>query len=362
MFTGDVHLGPAYHDPHVFHVDIQNAFRQHHFVLLNVEGPITSSPPQLPSRLTVYSAPGSHAVFKSFGNCVFDLANNHMFDHGAAGARDTINFARNHGWPCLGAGENIDEASRPCILKHDNISVGILAVCDHGVFARDSSPGIFGNVPESRIRTRILELKQRVLWVVVVYHGGEEFTHVPMPSRRRLLMRYLEYGADVIVAHHAHCVQRFEQFGDKLIFYGLGNFVFDLPIHQHIEGTDESVLLSLSFSDRSISFNPLFTWQNRNLCKVVPSDSNQHFSPISSISYAREWEIDAGRLLALLWDLRRIGLTGNGFKRKYCYILKCLRRFAGLLWRLKDWNNRPIIIYGFFHHLKSLLFFRSRNV
>src|SRR6266536_3305824 len=34
-------------------------------------------------------------------------------------------------------------------------------------------------------------------------------------------------GADVVIGHHAHVLQPVEKVGDALVFYGLGNLVFD---------------------------------------------------------------------------------------------------------------------------------------
>ena len=61
----------------------------------------------------------------------------------------------------------------------------------------------------------------------MVYHGGDEFFHVPMPYIRKQLKGYLDWGCDIVVAHHPHVVQGYEMLGKKAIFYSLGNFIFD---------------------------------------------------------------------------------------------------------------------------------------
>lgn len=72
----------------------------------------------------------------------------------------------------------------------------------------------------------------------------------------RRVCRESDYGADMVVAHRTHCIQRYKRFRDKYIFYGLGNLVFDLEHPRRFEDTDESVLVVMSFSDREITFQP----------------------------------------------------------------------------------------------------------
>ncbi len=364
MFTGDVHLGPAYDDPALFDEEIRRACGESHYVVINVEGPITSSPPMAIPGHVLHSDCRSANVLYALGNNVFDLANNHILDHGVAGLRDTIQFAEARGWLSLGAGENLALASAAQILRRGGVTVGLLAVCGKGVpFAGSSSPGVFGDVPEGRVRSRIRELRKSVRWLVVAYHGGEEYSHVPMPARRRKLMRYLRYGADVVVAHHAHCVQRYEQVGEKCIFYGLGNMVFDLDCHREHAGTDESVLLCLSFSDRSMTFRPLFTRHDRDRRTVSAIGSNPNFSPLTASSYKWEWGIDASRRLKSYWDAGHEGLSRNGWRDSIAFYWKKLRRVGGLVVACKRDKHglvRPYILGGVMHHLR-LLFHPGRR-
>ena len=359
MFTGDVHLGPAYNDKRMFDHEILEACQRSDYVVVNVEGPITDHPPSQIPGAVLHSAPKSAKAIEAFGNNIFNLGNNHILDHGVVGLRDTIQFAKDRGWPCVGAGENVAHASTPCLLERNDITVGIVSVCWLGVpFAKKTSPGVFGDSPESRVRKQIRELKCRVRWVVVVYHGGEEFTHIPQPSRRNKLLRYLSFGADVVVAHHAHCVQRYERVGEKLVFYGLGNLVFDLDYHCDHEGTDESVLLSLSFSKQSIDFHPLFTRQDRSKQLVLKVSGNPNFSHITNRTYSQEWRVDASRHLKAYWNLGHEKTSCNSWKQKRNYLLKKARRVARLLIICafdKYGLKRPNIIGGVMYHIRNKL-------
>gem|GEM_PF-6297987 len=359
MFTGDVHLGSAYNDKRLFDDDIRDACLKSDYVVVNVESPITTSPPSRMTGFVLHTPPQSANVLRAFGNTILNLANNHVLDHGVAGMRDTLQFARNRGWPCVGAGENFAEASAPCILEHHGISVGLLGVSWLGVpFAGKSSPGVFGDSPESHVRNQICDLRRRSRWVVVIYHGGEEFAHIPLPARRKKLLRYLSFGADVVVAHHAHCVQRYERVGDKFVFYGLGNLVFDLDYHRNFAGTDESVLLSLAFGEESINYSPLFTRQDRNQRRVSRVPSNPNFSQVTQRLYAQEWGAEASRRLKSYWNSGLEKLPRNNWKQKSFYYWKKIRRAGGLLHTCvfdKYGLTRPYIIGGVMHYFRNLL-------
>lgn len=62
---------------------------------------------------------------------------------------------------------------------------------------------------------------------IVQFHGG--FQYQTSPSRRLVeaARHAIDAGADVVVAHHPHVLGGFEYYGDGLIVWSLGNFVFD---------------------------------------------------------------------------------------------------------------------------------------
>jgi hypothetical protein len=63
--------------------------------------------------------------------------------------------------------------------------------------------------------------------VVVMVHNGHEYMEFPSASTARDAYRFIDAGADLVVAHHAHVQQGFEYYKGKLICMGLGNCFFD---------------------------------------------------------------------------------------------------------------------------------------
>lgn len=45
--------------------------------------------------------------------------------------------------------------------------------------------------------------------------------------QKSLARKFIDQGADLIVGSHPHVIQDIEMYKNKLIFYSLGNFIFD---------------------------------------------------------------------------------------------------------------------------------------
>lgn len=100
-----------------------------------------------------------------------------------------------------------------------------------------------------------MEIKEKCRWCVIVVHGGEEFASLPNPYTRVRYLKYLELGADVVVGHHPHVTENYELFEDgKVIFYSLGNFIFDTDYQRAHPYTDEGALLKLIFTEEKVDF------------------------------------------------------------------------------------------------------------
>ncbi|GAI55886.1 unnamed protein product [marine sediment metagenome] len=64
-------------------------------------------------------------------------------------------------------------------------------------------------------------------FLIVSLHWGEEYKLINSPAQQKLAHQLIEAGTDLIIGHHPHVVQNIEKYLGKLIFYSLGNFIFD---------------------------------------------------------------------------------------------------------------------------------------
>ena len=61
-------------------------------------------------------------------------------------------------------------------------------------------------------------------------------------------------GVDIIVAHHPHVPMNYERVGEKMIFYSLGNFIFDTDYQRAQYNTDRGVLVKLRLTEEAYDF------------------------------------------------------------------------------------------------------------
>jgi gamma-polyglutamate biosynthesis protein CapA len=157
------------------------------------------------------------------------LANNHLMDHGIPGLRDTIAALDDVGLDHAGAGESLDEAADITYTEHGELTVATLSFSDAWVVgfpARAFQGGVL-DADESRTTRLIQEANANADLVVAHFHWGTEYGFAPNRDQRDLAEMAAAAGADIIVGHHPHVLQRVDRIGDTLVLYSLGNFVFD---------------------------------------------------------------------------------------------------------------------------------------
>lgn len=70
-------------------------------------------------------------------------------------------------------------------------------------------------------------MRDEVDVVILTLHWGIEYQHLPESYQSQMAKDFIDAGADVIIGHHPHCIQGVETYHGGLIFYSLGNFIFD---------------------------------------------------------------------------------------------------------------------------------------
>jgi len=307
-------------------VSIINRLKNNHFNIVNLEGPLSNSTP-LPRRGSTMGPPEKAELLKSINCNIFNLANNHIMDAGNQGLLDTQAIAEDNSILFFGAGGNLEIASKPLFLNHNGVSVSIIGVShQEGLLASESRPGVFSDKYRTKIRERIMECKNISDWVILCYHGGEEFTFCPSPSKRNKLKSFIEDGANLVIAHHSHTVQGYENYRDGIIYYSLGNFIFDTAYQRNNIGTTQSVVLFVKFSTSNFQIEAIFTEIDRMKEQVLPHPSNEKFREFSEENYLEEWTKDCNRYYKILIDrTRRYSIINNpqskiAFMNKISYL------------------------------------------
>ncbi len=163
---------------------------------------------------------------------IVSLANNHFFDLGPEGAEHTIRLLDDKGIAHIGAGRNLEEAKAPVVKVIDGKSVAFVAFCDWRnetvgwcPFATEKQPGV-NPMEDDYVSKEIKALKAEYDYVVAMPHWGVENTWTTTNHVYIMAKRMMKAGADVILGSHPHRIQPVVKYGNKIVAYSLGNFLF----------------------------------------------------------------------------------------------------------------------------------------
>ena len=199
------------------------------YAVVNLEAPIVMSDCK-PIKKSGPNLKCSDKVIGAIKYAGFDgvtLANNHFYDYGEEGALTTFCELDANNIDYVGAGRNIEEASRTLYVEINGEYFAFINCCEHEFsIATEASAGsnpldIIGQY------NAIKDAKQKAQHVIVIVHGGIEMYQLPTPRMVKTYRFFIEVGADAVVNHHQHCFSGYEYYQGKPIVYGLGNFCFD---------------------------------------------------------------------------------------------------------------------------------------
>ena len=257
VFTGDIgfdkYMDGKWDDEELISKEVLEFLHSGNHVIANVEGALIEGERLGDStgvgQLLHSMNPKAVKVLDRMRADIWNICNNHIMDAGEAGVAETLRLAELHKAKTIGAGMNIDEATKPLILEEAGgiglISVGYRRGCKP---ADKDRAGCFMWNEMDMIAEKIKYVKSCCRWCVMVVHGGEEFTSLPSPYTRDRYHKYLEMGADIVVSHHPHVPMNYEKVGEKIIFYSLGNFIFDTDYQRVQFNTEIGLLVKLKFT------------------------------------------------------------------------------------------------------------------
>lgn len=264
------------------------------YVVGNIEAPITNEAISSKRSLNHVNNPECINVLKKLNINIWNLANNHIMDCQANGLHSTLKYANEEGINVIGAGIDVNMASETIIVG-EQLKVGMLAFTmplSH-VIADNNKPGALTWKNIELIKAKIKALRDKVNYIVLNIHGGEEFSQMPMPYIRDLYHKFLDLGADIIVGHHPHVTQNYEIVGKKIIYYSLGNFIFDTDYQRIQKNSDIGVLLKLNFTKDGYDFIQMFTKINREENRIEETNRCPVFCDINEADYQLLWPFAA---------------------------------------------------------------------
>lgn len=225
--------------------------------ITNLEVPLTESVgairktgPSLKSSAEVMN------VLKSAGFDLLTLANNHIMDYGERGLSDTLDLARSSGISTVGAEMSLMQARKPFFYQKDGTRLAILNFAENEWSTTHGREAGANPLDPVMNFNQISKAREEADKIIIIVHGGHEMYELPSPRIKGLFRYYIDCGADIVVNHHPHCISGYEKYKKGIIFYSVGNFVFD-----NYPGVDAlwntGLALSINLDEDNIEFSIL---------------------------------------------------------------------------------------------------------
>ena len=154
------------------------------------------------------------------------MANNHIFDYGERGILDTIEVCKQNNIETPGIVNRPDGMDHSLVKEVKGKRIAFVNLCEHEFSVR--APGLIGANGYDDIEAfyHIRSLRKEVSYLVVLYHGGNEYYPLPNPGLKKTFHYLADLGADAVIGHHTHVLGGYEIYRGKPLVYSLGNFFF----------------------------------------------------------------------------------------------------------------------------------------
>lgn len=197
---------------------------------VNLESPVTPGRTIQNGEMTFRGDPEFLPAMREAGVDVVSLANNHSPNMGADGLADTMRRLDERDIAHVGSG-NAARAYAPVSYDLYGMRVAFIAQNDTDVVPPEycAEAQSVGTACKdlARASSSIALARKFADIVVFTMHAGDEYTHEPNARQKALARAAIDAGADLVIGHHPHVVQRAEIYKGKRIYYSLGNFIFD---------------------------------------------------------------------------------------------------------------------------------------
>ena len=264
MFFGDV--SPSFDSKELFRNeevdilfgDVQGIMKNNDFVFVNLETAITDcdASNNIKKFGPCLSAPKETVkILKELGVDLCGLSNNHTFDLGLQGVKDTFEALHEYGMEYTGWGKDYEDSRKDYIVRKNGEKIAIITVCEHEYsYALENRMGArpfdeFDTMEDIRDARKIADR------VIVIYHGGKEYCRYPSPRLMRVCRAMARCGADMVLCQHSHCIGCYEEYEGCHILYGQGNFHF--LSNSPKEGWYTSLAVQYDTKSDEINFVPI---------------------------------------------------------------------------------------------------------
>ena len=167
----------------------------------------------------------------------FDIvaqANNHTFDKGVSGIRQTLKYWEEEqpDTTVLGIHGSSADAETVQTVTCKGIRFALLN------YTSQINGETYSQIPSymidllriQKVKADMEKARKAGDMILVFLHSGQEYAKEPNRELRNFLQIFLDEGADIVICSHPHVLQNFETMRDEeghemLVYYSLGNFL-----------------------------------------------------------------------------------------------------------------------------------------
>ncbi len=248
---------------------ISSTMRQADLRVANLEGPITTnksiSNGEGGARFSFTFSPKVTSTLKENFDVV-SLANNHTTNFGFEGLEQTKKFLDEAGIEWFGDPNNRAGQKLSVIVEKNGFKIGFVGY--HQLV----------EIGFEQVIAEVEKIRPEVDIIIAYPHWGVEYvTTTPSLLQEKEAHALVDAGVDIVIGAHPHVIQPVEIYKDKIIFYSLGNFVFDQYFSLQ---TMQGLLLSLELEKDTENIDTRIT--------LIPVHINKQSQPFVADSVERE--------------------------------------------------------------------------
>ena len=215
---------------------VMHYFEEADLVVANLECTVSNRGTPWPKTFTFRAPLKAADSLVAAGIDIVSLANNHALDYGITAFQDTMRLLDERSIEYAGGGQDRSEAYAPLIVEQNGLTLAFLGyvmpLSGRPAFntrqwaAETDKPGLAIGTPEVVARA-VAAVRDSVDAVIVMVHGGTEYSRGPNRRQREFAAAAMGAGAKLLIGHHPHVLHGYVRTQTTFVAYSIGNFVFD---------------------------------------------------------------------------------------------------------------------------------------
>lgn len=197
---------------------------------------------------------------------IVELTGNHNNDKGWQANLESMKLYEENGIQYVGGGENIEDANTIRYTKIGDHKVGWVGFNAPGpsyAWATETTAGAAEFFEDKLIRN-VKEAKENADTVILVIQWRNENSSYPTAFQKESARIAIDNGADMVVGSQGHGTQKMEFYEDGIIYYALGNFMFDQMFSDKVR---QGIVLRLNTINGEIKNIEMLPYEIEDFCQ-----------------------------------------------------------------------------------------------